>query len=118
MSRFFITLEQAVKFVINCLDKMKEGEIFVPKMNSIYIEKLIKIINPKSKIKIIGKNQVKKFTKLYFPQMRSNLIYDNGNYYTIYSENLSKVKKQRKITSKFNYSSNLEKSLDPKKIAN
>ena len=60
---------------------------------------------------------MKKFTKLYFPQMRSNLIYDNGNYYTIYSENLSKVKKkQRKITSKFNYSSNLEKSLDSKKI--
>ena len=43
MSRFFITLEQA-KFVL-VLDKMKEGEIFVPKMNSIYIEKLIKIIN-------------------------------------------------------------------------
>ena len=117
MSRFFITLEQAVKFVINCLDKMKEGEIFVPKMNSIYIEKLIKIINPKSKIKIIGKKPGEKIHETLFSTDESNLIYDNGNYYTIYSENLSTVKKkQGKITSKFNYSSNLEKSLDPKKI--
>ena len=51
MTRFFITLEQAVKFVIICLDKMRAGEIFIPKMNSIYIEQLIKIINPKSKNK-------------------------------------------------------------------
>jgi len=42
MTRFFITLEDSVKFVINCIDLMKGGEIFIPKINSFKIIDLIK----------------------------------------------------------------------------
>jgi FlaA1/EpsC-like NDP-sugar epimerase len=34
MTRFFITLDQGARFVINCLERMTGGEIFVPKIPS------------------------------------------------------------------------------------
>ena len=54
MTRFFITANDAVKFVLNSLNKMKGGEIFVPKLGSFKIVDLAKVIAPKNKIKIIG----------------------------------------------------------------
>ena len=54
MTRFNITLEESVKFVVSCLNKMWGGEIFVPKIPSYRILDLAKSISPKSKIKFIG----------------------------------------------------------------
>ena len=44
----------AVKFVISCFKLMDKGEIFVPKMPSVFIKDLIKSIYPTCKIKNIG----------------------------------------------------------------
>ena len=44
MTRFFITLDQGVNFVINSLKNMKGKEIFVPKIPSIKITDLVKAI--------------------------------------------------------------------------
>jgi UDP-N-acetylglucosamine 4,6-dehydratase len=46
MTRFWITLDQAVDFVIHCLAKMKGGEIFVPKIPSIHILDLLEAVAP------------------------------------------------------------------------
>ena len=54
MTRFWITLEEGIKFVINSLTAMRGGEIFVPKLPSIKITDLAKAISPKAKIKIVG----------------------------------------------------------------
>jgi UDP-N-acetylglucosamine 4,6-dehydratase (inverting) len=54
MTRFWITLEQGVSFVINCVEKMKGGEIFVPKIPSMKITDLAYAIAPDAKRKIIG----------------------------------------------------------------
>lgn len=54
MTRFWITLDQGVNFVINCIENMKGGEIFIPKLPSIKITDLVKVINPEAQIKIIG----------------------------------------------------------------
>ncbi len=54
MTRFWITLDQGVNFVLNCLDDMCGGEVFIPKIPSAKIMDLVKIIAPKSKIKFIG----------------------------------------------------------------
>ena len=40
MTRFWITLEQAVSFVLFCLDEQRGGEIFIPKIPSVYIKDL------------------------------------------------------------------------------
>ncbi|HCJ66689.1 MAG TPA: UDP-N-acetylglucosamine 4,6-dehydratase (inverting) [Elusimicrobia bacterium] len=54
MTRFWITLEQGVEFVINCIEKMHGGEVFVPKIPSMKILDLAKAITPECKIEYIG----------------------------------------------------------------
>lgn len=54
MTRFWITLEQGVRFVIRCLEAMKGGEVFVPKIPSMRIMDLAKALAPDCEIKAIG----------------------------------------------------------------
>ena len=54
MTRFSISLEEGVNFVIKSLQIMWGGEIFVPKIPSYKITDVAKAINSKAKIKIIG----------------------------------------------------------------
>ncbi len=54
MTRFWITLEQGVRFVIAQFDQMYGGEIFVPKIPSMNIMDLAKAIAPECKTKIVG----------------------------------------------------------------
>ena len=54
MTRFWITLDQAVHFVISCLSRAKGGEIFVPRIPSMKITDLANAISPESKQKVVG----------------------------------------------------------------
>ena len=54
MTRFWITLEQGVKFVIHCLEHMHGGEIFVPKIPSMSLVELAKSVAPGCDIEYIG----------------------------------------------------------------
>jgi UDP-N-acetylglucosamine 4,6-dehydratase/5-epimerase len=54
MTRFWITLEQGVEFVIKNLNRMRGGEIFVPKIPSMKIIDLVKAIAPECRIEYIG----------------------------------------------------------------
>ena len=54
MTRFWITLQQGVEFVLSSLDLMHGGEIFVPKIPSMKITELAKAMAPKIPHKIIG----------------------------------------------------------------
>jgi UDP-N-acetylglucosamine 4,6-dehydratase/5-epimerase len=54
MTRFWITLDQGVSFVMNNLEHMWGGEIFVPKIPSMKMIDLAKAMAPNAKIKIIG----------------------------------------------------------------
>jgi UDP-N-acetylglucosamine 4,6-dehydratase (inverting) len=54
MTRFWITLNQGVNFVIDCIGRMKGGEIFVPKIPSMNITDLAEAIAPGAKRKVIG----------------------------------------------------------------
>ncbi|MFC1920734.1 UDP-N-acetylglucosamine 4,6-dehydratase (inverting) [Chloroflexota bacterium] len=54
MTRFWITLDQGVRFVINSIERMKGGEIFVPKLPSMKITDLADAIAPGVKREIIG----------------------------------------------------------------
>ena len=54
MTRFWITLEDAVKFVLNSLQDMQGGEVFVPKIPSIKITDLAKAIAPECTHQVIG----------------------------------------------------------------
>ncbi len=54
MTRFWITLEQGVRFVLDSLDRMRGGEIFVPKIPSMNIMDVAKVVAPECKTKTIG----------------------------------------------------------------
>ncbi len=54
MTRFWISLEEGVNLVVNGLNKMQGGEIFIPKIPSIKITDLAQVIAPNAKKKIIG----------------------------------------------------------------
>jgi UDP-N-acetylglucosamine 4,6-dehydratase len=54
MTRFWISLEQGVRFVIRCVEHMHGGEVFVPKIPSMAIIDLAKAIAPEAKVNVIG----------------------------------------------------------------
>ena len=54
MTRFSITLNEGVNFVLKCLDKMWGGELFVPKIPSYKIIDVAKAVAPKCKINLVG----------------------------------------------------------------
>ena len=54
MTRFWLTLEQGVQFVLNCLGKMHGGEVFVPKIPSMNIVDLADAIAPGCQVDVTG----------------------------------------------------------------
>ena len=54
MTRFWLSLEQGVRFVIRCTEQMKGGEVFVPKIPSTRIIDLARVIAPQARLEVIG----------------------------------------------------------------
>lgn len=54
MTRFWITLDQAVRFVQTSTEMMQGGEIFIPKLPSMRIPDLAKVLAPNCKVKTLG----------------------------------------------------------------
>src|SRR3954465_13642354 len=54
MTRFWLTLDHGVKFVIRCLEEMRGGEIFVPKIPSMRLLDLAETIAPGCEVESIG----------------------------------------------------------------
>jgi UDP-N-acetylglucosamine 4,6-dehydratase len=54
MTRFWITLDQAVQFVVDSFDRMEGGEIFVPRIPSISVVDLARAIAPDATLDVVG----------------------------------------------------------------
>lgn len=54
MTRFWLSLEQGVRFVLSCIELMQGGEVFVPKLPSTTITDLAKAIAPNAKVDVVG----------------------------------------------------------------
>jgi FlaA1/EpsC-like NDP-sugar epimerase len=54
MTRFWITLEQGVRFVIRCIERMQGGEVFVPKIPSMNIMAFAQAVAPGCDMRTIG----------------------------------------------------------------
>jgi UDP-N-acetylglucosamine 4,6-dehydratase len=54
MTRFWLTLEQGVRFVIHCIETMHGGEVFVPKIPSMKIVDLAKALAPEAQLEVVG----------------------------------------------------------------
>jgi UDP-N-acetylglucosamine 4,6-dehydratase/5-epimerase len=67
MTRFWITLQQGVDFVLNRLEDMEGGEIFVPKIPSMRITDLAKAIAPECKLTSVGIRPGEKLHEVMIP---------------------------------------------------
>lgn len=85
MTRFFITLEAGVKFVIDSFQRMIGGEIFIPKIPSVKIIDIAKAINQKAKIKLIGIRPGEKIHEDMITETDSINTFEFKNYYVIYN---------------------------------
>jgi UDP-N-acetylglucosamine 4,6-dehydratase/5-epimerase len=83
MTRFWISLQQGVDFVINCLELMDGGEIFVPKIPSVRITDLAEAMAPNTPIKIIGIRPGEKLHEVMCPSDDSHLTFEFKDYYVI-----------------------------------
>jgi UDP-N-acetylglucosamine 4,6-dehydratase len=54
MTRFWLSLDQGVQFVISCIEQMEGGEVFVPKIPSMKVIDLANAVAPRAKVNIIG----------------------------------------------------------------
>ncbi len=54
MTRFWLSLDQGVQFVISNIERMHGGEVFVPKIPSMKIIDLARVIAPNAEIEVVG----------------------------------------------------------------
>jgi UDP-N-acetylglucosamine 4,6-dehydratase/5-epimerase len=83
MTRFNITLEYATEFVLQCLDRMLGGELFVPKIPSYQIMDIAKAIAPDCKIEIVGIRPGEKLHEEMITENDAINTLEYKNYYAI-----------------------------------
>ncbi len=83
MTRFWITLEQGVNFVLESLKRMQGGEIFVPKIPSVKIVDVAKSMDAKKKLKLIGIRPGEKLHETMCPIDDNHLIIEFRDHYVI-----------------------------------
>lgn len=83
MTRFWITLEQGVNFVLRCLEILHGGEVFVPKIPSMRIIDLAKAICPGCAHKYIGIRPGEKIHEVLISKDEARNTLDLGEFYLI-----------------------------------
>ncbi|MCX5696440.1 MAG: UDP-N-acetylglucosamine 4,6-dehydratase (inverting) [Candidatus Omnitrophica bacterium] len=110
MTRFWITLEQGVRFVIKGFQRMRGGEIFVPKIPSMNILDMGKALAPRSKIKIIGIRPGEKLHEVMIPEDDARNTIELRDCYIIQPAfpwwDKDNHRKGKRVAEGFSYSSN------------
>ena len=126
MTRFNISLQESVDFVLKCLKNSKGGEVFIPKMASYNILNLAKALAPNAKKKIIGIRAGEKIHEELIGINDSTNTFDLGSYYVVVNPTYNKVfqyykslKNSTQMKPNFTYNSlNNKNQLNLKQIKN
>jgi UDP-N-acetylglucosamine 4,6-dehydratase len=124
MTRFTITLNDAVNTVLFALKNCIGGEIFIPKLSAILISDLAKVIAPNSSIKFIGIRPGEKLHEELITNNESSNVAESKNYYVILPNFNKKFTKYlnsvhwKKVLKHFSYNSSNSKFLNKKDIIN
>lgn len=86
MTRFWITLDKGVQFVLDSLERMHGGEIFVPKIPSMSIIDLATAIGPECEIEIVGIRPGEKLHEVMITQDDARHTIEYNDYYVIAPE--------------------------------
>lgn len=83
MTRFWITLEQGVEFVLSSLENMEGGEIFVPKIPSMKIADLARVIAPECRLEVVGIRPGEKLHEVMVPLGDGHNTVEYPDYFVI-----------------------------------
>jgi len=86
MTRFWITLPQGVQFVLESLERMRGGELFVPKIPSMRVVDLARVLLPDARIKVIGIRPGEKIHEEMISTEDSRRTLDMGTHFVIQPE--------------------------------
>ena len=127
MTRFILTIEEGVDFVINAFNRMWGGEIFIPKIPSIKVVDLAKAMGPNLPLKEIGIRPGEKLHEILCPLDDAHLVLEFKDHYLITpsitfndltKSYLRNKKKEigKKVKNSFEYNSKLNKFLSVDEI--
>jgi UDP-N-acetylglucosamine 4,6-dehydratase len=108
MTRFWITLDEGVQFVLDSLERMEGGEIFVPKIPSMRITDLAKAIAPECEIEIVGIRPGEKLHEMMITEDDARHTVEYDDYYAILPEIMvgkGMFKKGKSLPDGFEYRS-------------
>ena len=83
MTRFWITLDQGIKFVVDSFQRMHGGEIFVPKIPSVRILDLAKAMAADLETNFIGIRPGEKIHEIMCPKDSAHLTIEFKDHYVI-----------------------------------
>jgi UDP-N-acetylglucosamine 4,6-dehydratase len=83
MTRFWITLPEGIEFVIKNFQRMRGGEIYIPKIPSMRIMDLVRSIAPDMPIKIVGIRPGEKLHEVMCPKDDSHLTFEFDDHFVI-----------------------------------
>lgn len=113
MTRFWITLDQGVQFVLSCLQIMKGGELFIPKIPSMNIMDLAKTIAPACKPKIVGIRPGEKLHEVLLPRGEAHRALEFKDCYivepSLQAFEEGRHQGGRRVSPDFEYASNTNK---------
>ena len=112
MTRFNISLQEGVNFVLKSLKLAQGGEIFIPKLPSYKILDLAKAVAPTAKIKVIGIRQGEKIDEELITKSEAVNSLEFKDFYVIFPSGKSEIKnryfkklKGKRLKNNFSYNS-------------
>lgn len=83
MTRFYISMEECVSFVLNSFEKMTGGELFIPKLPSCTLKELAEAIAPQAEQRIVGIRPGEKMHETLIPEDEAHLTLEFSDYFVI-----------------------------------
>jgi len=113
MTRFMISLDEAVKLVWHAFEDMYGGEIYIKKIKSMKVTDIAKTINSSAKFNIIGIRPGEKLHEHMIGEEDAPHTYEYDTYYKIlpainnWSSDTKRINNGKLVSPNFTYSSNL-----------
>lgn len=126
MSRFIISLQDGVNFVIFSLQNMRGGEMFIPKIPSLKVVDLAKAIKKNIKLKVIGLKPGEKLYEILCPLDEAHLTVEFKKFFIILPTIDTKIKRElyfyqnnekgKFVKKGFEYNSSIQEKLSVNQI--
>ena len=113
MTRFMISLDEAIKLVWHAFDDMHGGEIYIKKLKSMKVVDIAKAINPTAKHSIIGIRAGEKLHEQMISKDDAPYTYEYKDYFKIlpfinnWSSDMGRINDGKLVAPEFSYSSDI-----------